>query len=203
MYVKAFPSSLLPQNNFPKSSKWVCTVVPFCMQYVALLRGINVGGNKKVPMTELKSVFTAHGYTGVTTYINSGNVLFSSAQKVDASTVEHMLHSHFGFQIQTQLRSAEEIRALAKKIPANWNNDTTQRTDVLFLWDSHDSKSTLAKIHTTTADSLLYIKGCIVWNLKRINYAKSGMHLFIGTDVYKHMTARNVNTVRKLAALLS
>jgi uncharacterized protein (DUF1697 family) len=55
-------------------------------QYIALLRGINVGGNNKISMPELRAAFEKEGYTSVTTYINSGNVLFMS-DAADASVL--------------------------------------------------------------------------------------------------------------------
>ena len=90
-----------------------------------------------------------------------------------------------------------------KKIPKGWGNDTKQKTDVLFLFDEFDSKNTLKKIVTKKdVDTLIYIKGVIVWNVDRAHYNKSGMKKFIGTEVYKNMTARNVNTVRKLGGMM-
>jgi uncharacterized protein (DUF1697 family) len=84
-----------------------------------------------------------------------------------------------------------------------WANDAEQKTDVLFLWDDFDDKKSLTLIKTTPkVDTLKYVAGAIVWNVKRDDYTKSGMNKFIGTLVYKNMTARNVNTVRKLGELM-
>lgn len=171
-------------------------------KYVALLRGINVGGNKKVEMTKLKKAFESMGYTDVSTYINSGNVLFSAA-KENFEIIEPFLEKAFKFSIPVIIRSAASIKNVAKKIPKEWENDPSQKADVLFLWDAYDKKSSLKLIATKEGiDELLYVPGAIIWHLNREHYTKSGMHKFIGTEVYKNMTARNVNTVRKLAALL-
>ncbi len=176
------------------------------MQYVAFLRGINVGGNNKVTMSELKKVCESLGFADVRTYINSGNVIFTSPKQttaVLAATLEKSLHKAFGFQVRTVVRDAANIQALAKALPDEWTNDTEQKTDVLFLWDEYDSKKTLSLIKQNPAvDTLRYSPGAIVWHLERKNYSKSGMHDFIGTPVYKHMTARNINTLRKIATLL-
>ncbi len=176
------------------------------MQYVALLRGINVGGNNKVAMGELKKVCEELGFTEVRTYINSGNVIFSAPKKTNtalAAILEKALHKAFGFAIRTVVRDAAHIKTLAQSLPAAWKNDAEQRTDVLFLWDEYDSKKTLALIkQNPVVDTLRYVPGAIVWHLKKKDYKKSRMHDFIGTDVYKHMTARNVNTVRQIAELL-
>jgi uncharacterized protein (DUF1697 family) len=175
-------------------------------RYVALLRGINVGGNNKVPMASLKQAFEGMGYTQVSTYINSGNVLFSvpASTKVDVPHIEQVLTDTYGFAVRVVVRNEKNIQKLVQTIPSTWSNDTTQKTDVLFLWDTYNKKSTLDCVATNPAvDTLLYIEGALVWHIDRAAYTKSGMHTFVGTEVYKHMTARNINTVRALARLLS
>ncbi len=175
------------------------------MTYIALLRGINVGGNKKVEMSKLKKVFEDLGFVNVTTYINSGNVIFDSSntnQSTIDSKIEEGIAKTFGFSIPVVIRTVQNIQDLAKAIPANWNNDTNQKTDILFLWEKFDSKETIKQIKTNPdVDELIYLPGAIVWHLNKKDYTKSGMHKFIGTEVYKNMTARNINTVRKLSTL--
>jgi len=176
------------------------------MRYIALLRGINVGGNKKVEMKKLKNVFESFGFKAVSTYINSGNVIFETDIKnVDdiIAIIERGLRDAFGFDIRTIVRSAQNIEKLMQTIPARWKNDSKQKTDVLFLWDEFDNEKSINLIKMTKGvDNLKYISGVIVWNVDKKQYPKSGMHKFIGTVVYKNMTARNVNTVRKLAELI-
>ena len=176
------------------------------MKYVALLRGINVGGNNKVNMRVLKTVFESLGFTNVSTYINSGNVIFET-NKTEfeklVNDIELAIATKFGFPVRVIVRDAANIEKVCKAIPPEWTNDTHMKTDVLFLWDHYDSHTTLKLIHTNPdVDNLIYVSGAIIWNLDRAHYNSSSMHKFIGTDVYKHMTARNVNTVRKLASLL-
>lgn len=174
-------------------------------RYVALLRGINVGGHNKVSMRTLKTVFETLGFEQVSTYINSGNVVFGTDKKADTLVpiIQRAFHKEFSFEIQVLVRSAKQLNALVKKIPAPWKNDAKQRTDVLFLWEEFDKKETLALIaQNPEVDRLRYITGSIVWNFDKVHYTKSKMRKFIGTPVYKKMTARNVNTVRKLAELM-
>ncbi|GMA14035.1 DUF1697 domain-containing protein [Deinococcus metallilatus] len=86
------------------------------MKHVALLRGINVGGNRKVPMKDLKATFERLGFRGVQTYIQSGNVVFQ-AEKVDQAAIEEALRLEFGFPVDVMLRSAAEWSALAPRNP--------------------------------------------------------------------------------------
>ncbi|MES2087584.1 MAG: DUF1697 domain-containing protein [Patescibacteria group bacterium] len=175
-------------------------------KYVALLRGINVGGNSKVEMPRLRKVFEALGFKNVSTYINSGNVIFDGKERGHlelAQEIEKALQDHFGFAVRSVVRNAKNIEKISKNIPLDWTNDTKTKTDILFLWEEFDTKSSLNLIVAhPEVDKLKYIDGAIIWSLDRKGYTKSGMRKFIGTPLYKHMTARNVNTVRKLASLM-
>ena len=175
-------------------------------KYLALLRGINVGGNKKVDMKKLKVMFEGLNFDNVSTYINSGNILFSSKEKDIKKLTEIMekeFEKVFKFEVKFLLRDSEKILNLCKSLPEDFTNDKNQKTDILFLWEEYDKKSSLNLIEINKdVDNLIYVKGAIIWNLNKMDYSKSRMHKFIGTIVYKNMTARNVNTVRKLNELL-
>jgi uncharacterized protein (DUF1697 family) len=175
--------------------------------HVALLRGINVGGNNTVEMSKLKKIFMSLGYENVSTHINTGNIIFTTKEKdtkVIVDTVEKALKKNFKFAIRCVVRNSKNIEKVCKAIPKEWGNDTEQKTDVLFLWEAFDTKKSLNLIvQNKTVGTLKYVAGAIVWNVKRRDYKKSGMNKFIGSEVYKHMTARNVNTVRKLREMMS
>lgn len=177
------------------------------VKYVALLRGINVGGNNKVEMKKLKEVMQNSSFDNVSTYINSGNVFFES-KYLDktklAKKIEEAVSKKFGFKVPVVVRNESDIKKLLRGIPKQWGNDGEQKTDILFLWDKFDNRKTLGLIKQTKGiDNLIYIKGEIIWNISRKNYSKSRMNKFIGTEVYKNMTARNVNTVRKLFEIMN
>jgi uncharacterized protein (DUF1697 family) len=78
--------------------------------YAALLRGINVGGRHPVPMAGLRSFFDALGFADVRTHIQSGNVLFSSADRPDASALARALVDVYGFDIPVVVRAGDELR---------------------------------------------------------------------------------------------
>lgn len=174
--------------------------------YVALLRGINVGGNAKVEMAALRKEFEALGYLNVRSYINSGNVIFQSKEVSHPKiieTIEKKIEKTFGFPIRVVIRDIKNIQLLCKKTPAHWVNNAEKKTDVLFLWDEYNKKNVLDLIGTNPeVDHVLYLDGSVIWHIDRINYSKSGMRKFIGPKVYKNITARNINTVRKLEELM-
>ncbi len=88
--------------------------------YIALLRGINVGGHKKVPMAELREVLTTSGLENVKTYIQSGNIIFQSSQE-DKGKLEVLIHkaimTRFGFDVPILVRSKEEVKAILDDCP--------------------------------------------------------------------------------------
>lgn len=88
--------------------------------YAALLRGINVGGGKRVPMPELRAVLTELGHTGIATHLQSGNAVFRSDSDDEdalAAALEQALHRHFGFAVDCLVRDAGYLAAVAAACP--------------------------------------------------------------------------------------
>lgn len=171
--------------------------------YVALLRGINVGGKHTISMTELKHLFEELGFSNVKTYINSGNVVFEG-KNPDAEKISTVIEKTFGFPVPIVVLSANDFKKIAQKIPHKWQNNTEQKTDILFLWPDFDNNAVLAsEPFVEGVDELLYISDALIWHILKKQQNKSYMQKgFIGSNLYKNMTARNVNTVRKLVDLL-
>lgn len=168
--------------------------------HVALLRGINVGGKNMVPMAKLKAHFESLGLSNVTTYINSGNVIFDSGTPVTAGELEKAFAEHFGFAAPILLRSRDDLLELVSHIPPGWLNDAEQRTEVLFLWDEYHGEESLDLLPTREGvDHVIYATGAVVWNYLRQDRNRTGLGRLAGSPLYRRMTARNVNTVRKLA----
>ncbi|MBP7775200.1 MAG: DUF1697 domain-containing protein [Candidatus Saccharimonadales bacterium] len=172
------------------------------MKYVALLRGINVGGNRKVPMAELRHVFENRGFADVSTYINSGNVIFSAGIVPRVTDIERAIAKHFGFAVETLVISQAKLASVAKAIPDEWTNDTEQKSDVVFLFPDIDKPDILSTVgYNPAVESMIYLPGVIITNISRNNQPKSSLLKLVGTPLYQRMTIRNVNTVRKLAEL--
>ncbi len=177
------------------------------MQYVALLRGINVGGNAKVSMALLKQTFERVGFTDVKTYINSGNVIFSSPESAASEmceTIESAIASDFGFKVPVVVRSVTSLQEIVTKTPETWQNNSEMKTDVMFLWEAVDAPAVLEQLRISPGmDEVVYLPGAVVWRVNREHQSKSGMLDIVGTKLYKQMTVRNINTVRKLVELMA
>lgn len=173
--------------------------------YVALLRGINVGGKAKVAMSRLKELGEELGFEQVRTYINSGNViLVSSKQASDVcQQLEQGIQQTFGLSVPVVVRSFAQIKTLLSEVPNAWSNDTEQKTDVLFLWPDIDKPSIVEHVDTKPElERVLYVPGALVWNIARKDVTRGSGIKLIKSDMYQHMTVRNINTVRKLYALM-
>lgn len=157
-------------------------------------------------MPRLKKLFESLGVTDVVTYINSGNVVFKDQRSPSGlkDLLEKALSKEFGFNLRVVLRTDENISQIVKQVPADWTNDKQQRTDVLFLWDEINNKDILKQIDINPKiENVLYIDGALVWNIGRENVMKGGGLKLIKSEVYKHITIRNINTVRKLNQLMA
>ena len=176
------------------------------MIYVALLSGINVGGKNKMDMNLLKQTFEQAGMNAVVTYINTGNIIFSykDLSKTKLSTIlEEAIDDDFGMQIKVLVRSMDDVRGIINAIPDTWKNDKDMKSDVMFLWDEMDDESVLMNlVIKPTVDKVIYAPGAILWSVDEKNLTKSGMSKIIGTKLYKQVTIRNVNTARKICALM-
>ncbi|WP_313804081.1 DUF1697 domain-containing protein [Cytobacillus sp.] len=176
------------------------------MVYVALLRGINVGGKNKIDMKLLKQTFEQVGMNDVLTYINTGNIIFSynGLTKTELSRIlEEAIHGDFGLQIKVVVRSFNDVSGIINAIPDTWKNDKDMKSDVMFLWDEIDDESVLMNlVIKPDIDTVKYVPGAILWSVDKKNVTKSGMTKIIGSKLYKQVTVRNVNTARKIYTLM-
>lgn len=176
------------------------------MVYIALLRGINVGGNNKIDMKLLKQTFEKVGMDNVVTYINTGNIIFlnNGLSKNELSRIlEEAIHIDFGLQIKVVILSVDDVSIIINAIPESWKNDKDMTSDVLFLWDEIDDESVLESlVIKPNIDTVKYVPGAILWSVDRKNATKSGKSKIIGSKIYKQVTVRNVNTTRKIYELM-
>lgn len=174
------------------------------MTHVALLRGINVGGKNKVEMARLRDVVERLGHQRVRTYINSGNVVFSAKGKGDPTEkITAAIHEEFGFRVEVLVKDIEAVETVEQAIPEHWVDDKTMRTYVMFLWEEFDDPSIVDVVPIREGiDNLIYVDGAIIWQVDRENVTRSGMSRLASSALYKSMTIRNANTVRKIASMM-
>ncbi len=174
------------------------------VKYVALLRGINVGNGARVRMKDLKALLEGLGLADVVTYLNSGNVVFSSAMDSAGLTrvVGDALSRAHGQEIPTLIKTSAEIISVAASIPAEWGSDQGQQTYVAYLFGDVDTPDLVSDLPVNFEFlTIYYTPGAIVWNIKREDYNRSHITKIAGHSSYARMTTRNVNTARMLAAM--
>ena len=175
------------------------------MRYVALLRGVNVGGNTIIRMAELRDCAADLGLEDVRTYIASGNLLFRSperqAARLDAE-LGRAIEEHFGLRVPVVVRSASEISRIAGSIPAAWVGASHFRVTVAFLLRGANARSIAAGLKPRQGiDELNTAPGALIWATHRDALTRTGLKL-VGTGAYRSMTLRNATTALKLAELL-
>ena len=186
---------------------WLTKLYFLDMTYVALLRGINVGGKSKIEMARLKITFEDLGFENVKTFINSGNVIFTDIttnSKKLVGQIEQGIEKNFGLSIKVVLRDLPAIKKTVEALPSTWVNDASMKCDVMFLWEDVDTPDVMKQLPQIHSDfeEIKYIPGAILWRVDRQYASKSKMLKINSTDLYKKMTIRNCNSVRKIYALM-
>jgi uncharacterized protein (DUF1697 family) len=174
--------------------------------YVALLRGVNVGGNNIISMRALKESFEAVGFTQVSTYINSGNVIFTTketdARKLETK-IEQMLSRDFQLDSRVVIRNLSEMEQLVQSLPKSWTGASDWRYNVIFLRHTIDSERILQELTTKTdSEELVYRPGTLLWSAPVSDINRTNMQKLSSRKVFRDMTVRNLNTTKKLCELM-
>jgi len=171
--------------------------------YIALLRGINVGGQNLIKMEALKQCFVAMGFSEVKTYIQSGNVIFKT-QQIDKTAlieiIENQLLKTFSVEIKTALFTANEWMEIIKNAPENFGTEPDKfRYDVWFLLPSITVDEIVPNVRLREGVDSLYAKGNALYTTRlTVEMNKSHLAKNIQMPFYKHVTIRNWNTTTKL-----
>lgn len=175
------------------------------MEYVALLRGINVGGKNLVKMAELRAEFEELGFDDVATYIQSGNVLFRAPRqstKTLAAKLESELSERFSLKLKVVLLSESQLRGVIDGAPPGFG-DADYRDDVIFVRAPLTVKKAVSVLETREGiDRMWPGKGVVYYS--RLDARASGSRLskFASSPEYKNVTVRNWRTTAKLLALM-
>jgi uncharacterized protein (DUF1697 family) len=177
------------------------------VRYVALLRGINVGGRTLVKMADLKTCLENLGFEGVSTYIASGNVLFETDEDDAAglaTTIEAAIEQRFELPVKVVVLDQKAFARIVNAIPKPWIGDDTLRANVAFLRRGTDAKQVVRELEPDAAiEEVKAVDGAILWATRRDSLNRSVMRKLIGGLAYKELTVRNLNTTLRLQALLT
>ena len=175
--------------------------------FVALLRAVNVGGNNMINMRALKESFETMGFTHVTTYINSGNIIFKSkesdARKLETK-IERMLVKDYDLDSKVVVRTMVEMEKLVEALPKSWDSDDSRRYYVIFLRHTIDSEDILAELPPNPdVEEIVYHPGTLLWSALISELTRSKIQKLSTRKIYKEMTIRNLNTTKKLLTLMT
>jgi uncharacterized protein (DUF1697 family) len=176
-------------------------------RHVALLRGINVGGKNKLPMADLAAIFTGAGCADVRTFIQSGNVLFTAAPKTAErlpSLVAQRIADRFGYRVPVVLRTAGELREVARQNPFLDAGAEPAALHVAFLADLPDPGDVAALDPKRSPPDSFRVRGreiylCLPSGMARTRLTNS----YFDSRLSTISTMRNWQTVLKLVDLTS
>ncbi|HEY4036330.1 MAG TPA: DUF1697 domain-containing protein [Ktedonobacteraceae bacterium] len=176
------------------------------MKYVALLRAINVGGNNRIKMEQLRACFEVGGFEQVITYIQSGNVIFESEDENKeklTKEIEESLSRTFDYTARIVLRSYAEIQKVVEEAPDDWNTRTDLRCNVAFIKEPVTAKEAWQEILPKEGIDVVTIgHGVLYLSTVLSGLTKSALGKLVSKKIYQDMTIRNYTTTQKLLTLM-
>jgi uncharacterized protein (DUF1697 family) len=178
--------------------------------YVALLRGINVGGKNLIKMADLAASFEALGFTDVRTYIQSGNVIFRAGdagqadQAALANLLEEALSRTFAYSATVLLRSRADMRQVVAQAPEGFGSDpSTYRYDAIFLKEPLVAAEWVQAFPVKEGvDEVSAGKGVLYASRLISRATSSRISRIIDLPIYPSLTIRNWNTTTKLLGMM-
>lgn len=176
------------------------------IDYLALLRGVNVGGNGIISMPALRQALTDTGFNNVRTYIQSGNVLFRSTntdRRQLTQTIHECIKSTFDLDVEVVLFTKEEWHKIIINAPTWWGADTEWKHNLLILLPPIRAAEAIDAIGTLKPDieAVLPGKGVVYQSMSFKLFGRTTTGKLASNPIYKKMTIRNYNTATKLLAL--
>lgn len=174
--------------------------------YVALLRGINVGGRRKMPMAELRAALEDGGFDDVRTYIQSGNVLLRTTRRRASleADIERVIEQRFGFPVVVVVRSHRQLRSVIDRAPTGFGEAPDRfHSDAVFLKAPLTPDSAMQVFAPRDGvDEVTPGIGVIYSQRLSAQRTRSGLSKVVGTPAYQLMTIRSWTTTARLLALL-
>jgi uncharacterized protein (DUF1697 family) len=176
--------------------------------YAILLRGINVGGKNKVRMTELKECLEELGFSNVSTFIASGNVILKSPKRADRiqAQIEKALPERFKLDselVKILVLTRDQLQAVIDKKPKGFGEQREKyHSDVIFLMGI-DSAQAMFVFHPKEGVDKVWTGDGVIYS-QRLSALRTKSHLsrIVGTPAYQSMTIRNWNSTIKLLELM-
>jgi uncharacterized protein (DUF1697 family) len=176
-------------------------------RYVALLRGINVGGKNLIRMPALKAAFEDDGFANVSTYIQSGNVLFDAAAVDSAkltTRIEKILAEAFDYIPTVVVRSRRQMRAIVERAPKGFGSQPAKYLyDAVFLKEPLTAKAAIKQLSLNPGvDEAWAGTGVLYLSRLKARATSSRLNRIASLPIYASMTIRNWNTTTKLISLM-
>ena len=176
------------------------------IKYLALIRGINVGGKNILPKNNLIHAFTDLGYSNILTYIQSGNILFCSKDTKIYSHVEKIeknLANRYSIHTKAVVYTENQFKSIVNEAPDNWGKDENYRHRILFLLGNTSPKEIIKHLGAPQNDVETITMGSrvIYSSVSKAHLSKSVLRKFPTTPAYQQVTIRNQNTVYKINQL--
>jgi len=176
------------------------------MQFLSLLRGINVGG-KKVPMADLRSLYSDLGFKNITTYIQSGNVIFESKVEMASAgkKIEKGLKEKFGFDVSVIQRTKDELNSVIKGNPfLKEKNIEEEKLYVIFLGSSPDKELVKKLEESSPGPERFIIKEKTIYLYCPVGYGEAKLNNnFFEKKLKVIATTRNWRTTNILLEMMT
>jgi uncharacterized protein (DUF1697 family) len=175
------------------------------MRYIAVLRGINVGGNNMIKMETLRASFGALGFENVKSYVNSGNIAFDYKKTDDgklAKKIHDAIQADFGFDISVMVRTRAEIEEIVRWNPFAGQFESHKDVHIFFLNDELTDEQKALLLDQSNENEIFAISGRHVACLLKIHITDSAVGKgFIDKKLKVAATARNWRTVTMIAEI--
>ena len=176
-------------------------------RYLALLRGVNVGGKGILKMSDLKVAIEQAGFKNVQTYINSGNVLFTTATTNThklAQDIHQIIHKTCQLDIEVVVFSHSKWRLIIEAAPHWWGDNNEWKHNLLILIPPYDMKAVTAAVGELKPDieTMQSGDGVLYQSMSKALFGRTTTGKLASNPIYKKMTIRNYNSATKLLSLL-
>lgn len=178
-------------------------------RYIAFLRGINISGKNKISMAELKKDFEKLSFKEVKTYLNSGNVIFSTEEndtKKLTKQIEEMINVQFDLDIPVLILSKDALEEILRNAPEWWGTDNKEIYDnIIFIIPPATFTEDFSEIGEPRKglEKIKNYKNAVYWSFSRKDYQKTNWwSRTASASISNKLTIRTANTIRKIVRMI-